>query len=229
MAVWRRWHPSTFRTGSWYLLGAVSLTLLWLAAAGLAPHAGLTRSYWYPDDASTEPVTDERVTAIDLAFIDEQDQPTRNYRVRWQGVWFSARAERVDFYAGADDGVAVRLDGETVLERNPAVGMHTVAHTVELEAGAHRLEIEHWQDGGGRSLNLQWAPAGDAPAAYLRTPFPGSEPTVVSLLRCALPLLGGRTRHRPGVLELSPDGIRACGRSCSATPRGPNRIVGLSG
>ena len=40
--------------------------------------------------------------------------------------------------------------------------MHTVARTVELAAGAHRLEIDHWQDGGARSLNVQWTPAGGA-------------------------------------------------------------------
>ena len=164
MAVCRRWYPSAFRAGSWYWLGAVSLTLLWLAALGLAPEAGLTRSYWYPVGAATEPIIEEHVTAVDLAFIDERNRPTRNYRVRWEGVWFSPRAERVDFYAGADDGVIVRVDGDTVLERNPAVGMHTVARTVELGAGAHRLEIDHWQDGGARSLNVQWAPAGGTPA-----------------------------------------------------------------
>ena len=163
-AICHRWYPSSFRAGSWYLLGAVSLTLLWLAAVGLAPDAGLTRSYWYPADAATEPIIKEQVTAVDLGFINEQDRPTRNYRVRWQGVWFSPRAERVDFYAGADDGVILRVDGETILERNPAVGMHTVARTVELGAGTHRLEVDHWQDGGARSLNVQWAPAGGTPA-----------------------------------------------------------------
>ena len=164
MAIWRRWYPRAFRSGAWYWLGAVSLTLLWLVALPLAPDTGLTRSYWHPVDAATEPVIDERITAIDLAFIDERNRPTRNYRVRWHGVWFSPRAERVDFYAGADDGVILRVDGETVLERNPALGMHTVARTVELGAGAHRLEIDHWQDGGGRSLNVQWAPVGGTPA-----------------------------------------------------------------
>ena len=163
MAIWRRWYPRVSRTGSWYLLGAVSLTVLWLAAAGLAPDVGLTRGYWYPVDASTEPVIDERVTAVDLAFIDERNRPTRNYRVRWQGVWFSPRTERIDFHAGADDGVTLRVDAETILERNPSVGMHTVARTVELAAGAHQLEIDHWQHGGERSLDLQWAPAGGTP------------------------------------------------------------------
>ena len=158
--AWRRQHPRVFRLGFWYLVGAVSLTALWLAARGVAPDAGLTRSYWYPDGASTEPVVAERTTAVDLAFIGEHDHSTRNYRVRWEGVWFSPRAERLDFYAGADDGVVVRVDGETVLERSPAIGMHTEGRTVALGAGAHRLEIEHWQAGGGQSLNVEWAPIG---------------------------------------------------------------------
>ena len=164
LGAWRRRHPRAFRIGFWYLLGAVSLTVFWLAALGLAPDTGLTRSYWYPVDAATEPIIDERITAVDLAFIDERNRSTRNYRVRWHGVWFSPRAERVDFHAGADDGVILRVDGEAILERNPAVGMHTVARTVELAAGAHRLEIEHWQDGGARSLNVQWGPDGGPPA-----------------------------------------------------------------
>ena len=105
LAVWRRSYHGAFRIGFWYLLGAVALTVFWVAALGLAPDTGLTRSYWYPVDAATEPIIDERIAAIDLAFIDERNRPTRNYRVRWEGVWFSPRAERVDFHAGADDGV----------------------------------------------------------------------------------------------------------------------------
>ena len=176
LGAWRRRHPRAFRIGFWYSLGAVSLTVFWPAALGLAPDAGLTRSYWYPVNASTEPVIDERITAIDLAFIDERNRPTRNYRVRWHGVWFSPQAERVDFHAGADDGVILRVDGDTVLERSPAVGMHTVAQTVELAAGAHRLEIDHWQDGGARSLDLQWAPAGDTPALLSPTRLFAEDP-----------------------------------------------------
>ena len=164
MTLWLPWNLRTFRAGSWYLFGAVSLTVVWLAAAGLAPDNGLTRSYWYPVDASTEPLVDERITSLDLAFIDERNRPTRNYRVRWKGVWYSPRAESVDFYAGADDGVILRIDGETVLERNPAVGMHTTGRTVDLAAGAHQLEIVHWQHGGERSLDLRWTPAGGTPA-----------------------------------------------------------------
>ena len=158
--VRRRPHPPIPRAGAWYLAGAVSLTLVWIAARSLAPAVGLTRSYQYPLGGSTLPVVAERVTTVDLAFIDEQDRPDRDYQVRWHGVWFSPRSERIDFFAGADDGVVVRIDGEVVVERSPAVGMHMAAGTVQLDAGPHRLEIGHWQRGGDRALRLAWAPAG---------------------------------------------------------------------
>ena len=162
-------------TGRWYLATAISLTILWLAARSVAPDAGLTRSYHYPYapfDRSTAPVLDElaapvveeRATAVDLAFIDEQNRPARNYLVRWNGVWFSPRPERIDFHAAADDGVVVRLDGEIVIERSSRAGMAAGVRTVELDAGAHRLEIDHWQHGGPSGLYLAWAPAGgDSP------------------------------------------------------------------
>ena len=59
--------------------------------------------------------------------------------------------------------MVVRVDGEIVLARNPAVGMHATSRTVQLDAGAHRLEIEHWQRGGSRRLYLAWAAAGSEP------------------------------------------------------------------
>lgn len=167
--------PSLSRAGFWYLAGAVSLTVFWLVLRGFAPDTGLTRSYHYPYapfDPSTAPVLDElaapvveeRATAVDLAFIDEQRRPARNYLVRWNGVWFSPRPERIDFHAAADDGVIVRLDGEVVIERSSRAGMAAAVRTVELDAGAHRLEIDHWQHGGPSGLYLAWAPAGgDSP------------------------------------------------------------------
>ena len=128
--------PTRPFVGRWYLAGAVSLTVLWLVVRGFAPATGLTRSYHYPYatlDRSTEPVlellttpvVEERITAVDLAFIDARSHPARNYLVRWNGVWFSPRPERIDFHAAADDGVVLRLDGEVVIERNSEAGTAT--------------------------------------------------------------------------------------------------------
>ena len=155
-----------------YLTGAVLLTLVWLLARSFAPAGGLTRSYYYPLprdanpralDTRTLPVVEEPAAGVDLAFLEELHRPVRDYFVRWRGVWFSPRQERIDFRAGADDGVIVRIDGEVVLERHPAVGMHTEMRSVALEAGAHALQIDHWQRGAARRLNVQSSPVGGEP------------------------------------------------------------------
>ena len=173
-ALWRVRVPLPGASGvtSLYILAGVLLTLVWLLVRGLAPAGGLTRSFHYPLapaanplrlDIARIPAAEERAADVDLAFLDELRRPTRHYFVRWRGVWFSPRAERIALWAGADDGVVVRIDGEIVHERHPAVGMHTVTRSVALEAGPHTLEVDHWQRGGGRGLHVQWAPAGGEP------------------------------------------------------------------
>ena len=161
------------RAVSVYLSGAVLSTFVWFLAFSLAPTEGFTRSYYYPLPRDADPIAldvgnlhviEERADTVDLTFIDELARPTREYFVRWRGVWFSPRQERVKFSAGADDGVIVRVDGEILLERHPAVGMSTEDQSVELEAGAHTLEIDHWQRRGARQLEVQWAPVDGEPA-----------------------------------------------------------------
>ena len=169
------------RFPSHYIVAGVLLTFVWLLVRSLAPAGGLTRSFHYPlapgadplqFDVARIPAVEERAPDIDLAFLDELGRPTRHYFVRWRGVWFSPRAERIALWAGADDGVVVRIDGEIVIERHPAVGMHTETRSVTLEAGPHTLEIDHWQRGGGRSLRVQWAPAGSEPRPLTGRLFP---------------------------------------------------------
>ena len=101
---------------------------------------------------------------IDLSFLDEHPEcPRRLFSAKWTGFWYLPAALTVDLYAGADDRVVVRLDGETVLVRGPQVGMHTAMRTLQMAEGVHRLEIDYEQDGGGMGLNAGWAPSGLRP------------------------------------------------------------------
>ena len=159
------------RAGSWYLFAGVLLTAVWLLAASLAPDPGLTRSYYYPLHREADPTVfdgtltsavEELTTGVELTFVDEHSLPNRDYLVRWRGVWFSPRPERIHFRVGADDGVILRVDGQTVAERQVGVDRPNT-HTVQLGTGVHRLEIDYWQRGGGSTLNVQWAPAGGDP------------------------------------------------------------------
>ena len=80
LSVWGRWRQGVSRAGAWYVLGAVSFTVIWLVARSVAPPTGLTRSFYYPDypRSKTDPIVEERITTVDLAFIDEQSRPTRD-------------------------------------------------------------------------------------------------------------------------------------------------------
>ena len=162
------------RTALGYVLGAMLITALLPLARTLAPPVGLTRSVYATLDHEADSLFDEKTTTVDLAFLKERDDlPTRlvwesllsspSHRVRWQGIWYSPREEVVDFYGGADDSVVLTVDGDVVLRRNPTVGMHTSSRTVTLASGAHRIAIDYQQHGGGRHLNVQWAPAGEPP------------------------------------------------------------------
>ena len=46
--VRRRWRQRVSRAAAWYLLGAGSLTGVWLLGRSLAPVPGLTREFYYP-------------------------------------------------------------------------------------------------------------------------------------------------------------------------------------
>ena len=158
---------------SWYFIGAVFLTPAWLVAHSLAPDVGLTRSFYYrlPRDANplgidvrTMTVVEGSADGVDLAFLDEFGWLTQDYFVRWRGVWFSPREERIELHASADDGVVVRVDGTLLIEQHPAVGTHSAVRTIGLAPGAHTLEIDYWQREGDRHLSVQWAPEGSEPA-----------------------------------------------------------------
>ena len=91
--------------------------------------------------------------------------PRRFFSVQWDGFWFLPRATTVELYAGGDDGVDVAVDGQRILRRNIAVGMHTVGETITLSAGAHEILVRYRQEGGGASLNIQYAVDGETPGA----------------------------------------------------------------
>ena len=44
--------------------------------------------------------------------------------------------------------------------------MHTTSERIRLTGGVHAIAVDYEQDGGGRSLNVQWAPAGGTPAPF---------------------------------------------------------------
>ena len=132
----------------------------------LSPPTGLTRSVFTQVGFSGVPI-EARTSDISLGFLDEQTSlPRQNFSARWRGFFFVSEAQSIEFFAGGNDEVELRVDGEVLLTRNLREGMRTIGKRMSLEAGAHQIAIDYQQFGGGMALNIQRALNGQPPAPF---------------------------------------------------------------
>lgn len=78
---------------------------------------------------------------------------------RWTARFHAPRAGEYTFYAKAEAGARVRVDGESVLEN---VGWNDHAGTVKLAAGPHRLRVDFHQSSGNTRVSVSVTPPGGA-------------------------------------------------------------------
>src|SRR4029453_7150113 len=132
----------------------------------LSPPTGLVRSVFSQKAFGGVP-TDGRTDEINLRFLDEQPSlPRQNFSARWRGYFFVSRAQTIEFFAGGNDEVELRVDGELLLRRSMADGMRTVGRKVRVDAGAHAIAVDYQQFGGSMALNIQRALEDQPPAPF---------------------------------------------------------------
>ncbi|MBI3109878.1 hypothetical protein HYZ06_02445 [Candidatus Daviesbacteria bacterium] len=78
------------------------------------------------------------------------------FSARWRGN-FTFKAGTYTFYAGADDGVRVRIDGVTVLDdwRDTSYFERSFSRSFPT-AGIHLVEIDYYENGGQARATLRW-------------------------------------------------------------------------
>jgi regulation of enolase protein 1 (concanavalin A-like superfamily) len=81
-----------------------------------------------------------------------------NTLVVWYGTLLVPHAGTYTFYANTDDGVALRVDGQFVLN-DWADGAAERSGSVALAAGSHTLRLDYYQASGGAAARLEWAGA----------------------------------------------------------------------
>lgn len=163
---------------------AVSLTLLSMALdRWLKTETGLARSVSVgPGFAGPQLLPPTITQEISLAFVDDTpDAPRRYFSVRWEGYWRVVRDGAVDLYVGGDDRVRLKIDGQTILERNSARDSRTISREISLQAGLHGISVEFEQDAAGYSLHVLWAPAGRSPKAFEPESLFPNEPSAADL------------------------------------------------
>jgi hexosaminidase len=60
-----------------------------------------------------------------------------------------------DFRLESDDGAALRIDGEIVVDRDGPQSLAESSGQVGLAAGLHAISLKYFQDSGGKGLNLR--------------------------------------------------------------------------
>ncbi|MGY0539332.1 family 16 glycoside hydrolase [Nocardioides sp. YJ-D4] len=90
-----------------------------------------------------------------------------------------ATAGSYDFRLISDDGSRLVIDGEEVIDHDGLHGETAKDGTVTLSEGYHDLRVEHFEDGGGEVLRLQWRPPGAADFALVPTEVLSTEAGVV--------------------------------------------------
>ena len=65
-------------------------------------------------------------------------------------------AGRYTLYLTSDDGSALFLDGARVIDNDGAHATTTRTVTLDLDAGAHALELLYFENGGVQTLQLEW-------------------------------------------------------------------------
>ena len=92
--------------------------------------------------------------------IDLPGHGPNNYSDRWVGEIQIPSDGTWTIGVKGDDGVRLAIDDKVIADGWRSQGATLYAADAELSAGWHRIRIEHFQGGGGASLDLLMAPKG---------------------------------------------------------------------
>ena len=88
--------------------------------------------------------------------------PPSRFRVRWTGYLVVPQSGSYTFGTTSDDGSAVAIDGDRVVDNGGEHGALTRTGRVRLERGSHVVLIDYSQAGGLYEMTWSWAPEGSA-------------------------------------------------------------------
>ncbi len=83
--------------------------------------------------------------------------PEDNFAARYTGYLNVVSAGLYTFFLTSDDGSALYLNGEQVINNDGMHGDVELQVTLELEIGAHDIELLYFDSGWEASLQLEWA------------------------------------------------------------------------
>lgn len=115
---------------------------------------------FFPNVQLSPPCVFETTMPPDLTNFEVPLVGAQNWSVRYSGELLVRKDGRYVFTCVADDGVRLRIAGNTVIDAWKDQPPTTYTAIVELRAGWVPVELEMYQRGGGSRLWFGWAPEG---------------------------------------------------------------------
>jgi len=99
--------------------------------------------------------------------------PIHNFSALWQGILRVPESGDYDFFAQSDDGLRLIIDGKKVIDnwRDQSWNTSSTAIRVYLEAGDHKIAVEHYNGEGESALRIKWSGGPVPPNTVLAAPY----------------------------------------------------------
>ncbi len=123
-----------------------------------------------PDFAALEPAAQGTAAGVALKNLPFKRR-SNHYALRFHGQILLPRAGEYHFATHSDDGSAMFIDGEKVVDNDGNHGMQRRQGKRRLAAGPHAFELVYFNGGGGGGLNVSWN-AGEEQGQW--RPLPGN-------------------------------------------------------
>lgn len=83
-----------------------------------------------------------------------------HYAMVFNGYFYVAEAGDYTFYTSSDDGSALYIDGNRIVNNDGNHGNVSKSGNTCLAAGWHQVDVHYFENSGGQSLSVQWEGAG---------------------------------------------------------------------
>ncbi len=83
--------------------------------------------------------------------------PDNFFAAQYEGQLIVKEGGTYTFNLASDDGSMLFINGEPVLDNDGLHGTRTRSVTLDLEAGAHDIEVRYFENGGAQTLQLAWS------------------------------------------------------------------------
>jgi len=109
-----------------------------------------------PDFETLEPVASGVTKQFDLSVSERGG----NFGLVFNGYLIVATPGKYTFYTTSDDGSALYVDDQKVVDNDGAHGSQQRNGTVTLSKGPHLIRVEYFQGIGGKGLKVHWSGPG---------------------------------------------------------------------